>query len=236
MTERGARRVERSETALRIGPSALRWDGTTLTLDIEEVGAPLPRRIVGRIRVHADAWLADSIPLDAAARHMWRPIAPCARVEVAMTHPASRWQGSGYLDMNHGTSGLEHDFARWHWSRARTGAGSATVLYDVTRRDGSAVSLALRFRPDGSAAGPIEPPPLRALPRSAWRVARSTRADDGAAAVRATLEDGPFYARSLLDVAIGGERVAAVHESLDLDRFASPWVQAMLPFRMPRRG
>jgi carotenoid 1,2-hydratase len=32
-----------------------------------------------------------------------------------------------------------------------------------------------------------------------------------------------------------GEAATAVHESLDLDRFASPWVQAMLPFRMPRR-
>jgi carotenoid 1,2-hydratase len=26
-----------------------------------------------------------------------------------------------------------------------------------------------------------------------------------------------------------------MHESLSLDRFASRWVQAMLPFRMPRR-
>jgi len=25
-----------------------------------------------------------------------------------------------------------------------------------------------------------------------------------------------------------------VHESLSLDRFRAPWVQAMLPFRMPR--
>jgi hypothetical protein len=25
-----------------------------------------------------------------------------------------------------------------------------------------------------------------------------------------------------------------VHESLDLDRFRRPWVQCLLPFRMPR--
>jgi carotenoid 1,2-hydratase len=30
--------------------------------------------------------------------------------------------------------------------------------------------------------------------------------------------------------------VHAVHETLDLRRFASPWVQVLLPFRMPRRG
>ena len=28
----------------------------------------------------------------------------------------------------------------------------------------------------------------------------------------------------------------AVHESLSLDRFRAPWVQAMLPFKVPRRG
>ena len=28
----------------------------------------------------------------------------------------------------------------------------------------------------------------------------------------------------------------AVHESLSLQRFERPWVQVLLPFRMPRRG
>jgi carotenoid 1,2-hydratase len=28
----------------------------------------------------------------------------------------------------------------------------------------------------------------------------------------------------------------AVHESVDLDRFASRWVRMLLPFKMPRRG
>jgi carotenoid 1,2-hydratase len=32
-----------------------------------------------------------------------------------------------------------------------------------------------------------------------------------------------------------GEDVHAVHESLSLDRFRSPVVQWMLPWRMPRR-
>jgi carotenoid 1,2-hydratase len=30
--------------------------------------------------------------------------------------------------------------------------------------------------------------------------------------------------------------MTAVHESLELDRFTLPIVQAMLPFRMPRRS
>jgi len=32
-----------------------------------------------------------------------------------------------------------------------------------------------------------------------------------------------------------GEKVVAVQESLDLDRFKSPLVQFMLPYRMPRK-
>ncbi|MEM6934772.1 MAG: carotenoid 1,2-hydratase, partial [Pseudomonadota bacterium] len=49
-----------------------------------------------------------------------------------------------------------------------------------------------------------------------------------------TLEDSPFYMRSEVVTDICGERVHAVHESLDLDRFAHPIVKLMLPFRMPR--
>jgi carotenoid 1,2-hydratase len=51
-----------------------------------------------------------------------------------------------------------------------------------------------------------------------------------------TLEDTPFYARSVIAGDLMGERVTAVHESLWMDRFTSPVVQAMLPFRMPRVG
>ena len=44
-----------------------------------------------------------------------------------------------------------------------------------------------------------------------------------------TLEDTPFYSRSVLS----GDH-AMMHESLDLDRFSKTWVQCLLPFRMPR--
>jgi carotenoid 1,2-hydratase len=49
-----------------------------------------------------------------------------------------------------------------------------------------------------------------------------------------TLVDAPFYARALLSTRIAGQAVTAVHESLNLDRFRSRWVQSLLPFRMPR--
>jgi carotenoid 1,2-hydratase len=50
-----------------------------------------------------------------------------------------------------------------------------------------------------------------------------------------SLEDTPFYSRAVLDATLCGERVVAMHETLDLRRLRSPIVQAMLPWRMPRR-
>ena len=53
-------------------------------------------------------------------------------------------------------------------------------------------------------------------------------------AIVRTLEDAPFYARSELLTDVDGLSCATVHESLSMHRFVAPWVQCMLPFRMPR--
>ena len=95
--------------------------------------------------------------------------------------------------------------------------------------------LALHFRADGSVQH-FPPPEAVALPRTGWRIARATRATHGNARVLRTLEDTPFYARSLLRTQLLGHKVTAVHESLSLTRFSQPIVQCMLPFRMPRRA
>jgi carotenoid 1,2-hydratase len=50
--------------------------------------------------------------------------------------------------------------------------------------------------------------------------------------VEQTLEDTPFYARSVLRS--GAASGPVMHESLDLDRFKKAWVRTLLPFRMPR--
>jgi carotenoid 1,2-hydratase len=66
-------------------------------------------------------------------------------------------------------------------------------------------------------------------------MARETRSDtDYMPRVRRTLEDSPFYARSLISTGLMGVEATAIHESLSLDRFRSGLVKAMLPFRMPR--
>jgi carotenoid 1,2-hydratase len=73
------------------------------------------------------------------------------------------------------------------------------------------------------------------LPSTLWRVERRTRVDaQSSARVIATLEDTPFYARSVLETKLLGETATAMHESLCLDRFNSRWVQTLLPFRIPR--
>jgi carotenoid 1,2-hydratase len=234
MTERKSASVGRDSTSLQIGKSSLRWEGAALVIDIDEVTAPVPSRLRGQVRVYPQSNANRSFGLDASGRHRWQPIAPRARVEVAFVQPGCRWEGSGYLDSNHGDRPLEADFVRWDWSRSALTNDRCAVLYDVTHRDGSNSSLTLNFDASGDVT-PFEAKKRTTLPRSGWHIERVTRSDAGASpTVRRGFEDAPFYARTLLDTRLLGEKVTAVHESLSLDRFATPWCHAMLPFRMPR--
>ena len=233
MTERPRGAVRQEAAALRLGPSSMAWDGSALTIEINEVAAPVPSRLRGVVRLHPTALTGHVVALDAAGLHQWSPIAPCARVEVELESPALRWSGPGYLDTNWGGAPLEAAFTTWNWSRAPS-LRDTVVLYDVDRRDGSRLDVALRCAPSGEVEE-IGPPPLVSLPSTRWRVARVTRADAGQhAGVRQTLEDAPFYSRSVLETHLLGQPVTAIHESLSMDRFASGWVQMLLPFRMPR--
>lgn len=235
MTERGRGDVAREAGHLAIGPSSLRWDGDALVADIDERATPVPRRAVGRIRVIPEAANDAGFALGPGGRHHWRPLAPVARVEVRLDAPALTWSGHGYVDMNWGTEPLEDGFRSWNWSRSRLSDGTM-VFYEGTCRDGAPFGLSLRFdaagRPDR-----VEPPPRRHLRRTNWLLPRSTRADaDGRTRLVRTLEDTPFYTRSILSSGLGGETAPTMHESVDLDRFASRWVQTLLPYRMPRRA
>lgn len=195
---------------------------------------PRPAHLHGRVRVTPQVHNSYALTLDPAGRHRWCALAPCARVEVAMAKPRVHWQGSGYLDTNSGDEPLEDGFSGWHWSRA-SDAGGTTVLYDLTPRQGPAYRTALRFDRQGAVCQQDTPEPA-SLPGTRWGIRRRTPADAPEhARVIETLEDTPFYARSLVATQVDGQPLEAVHESLDLDRFARPWVQMLLPFRMPRR-
>jgi carotenoid 1,2-hydratase len=239
MTERGSAQMHRDARQLSIGPSSVRWTGDALEICVNEVCAPVPRRVRGRIRLIPSALCERSFALDPLGLHLWKPFAPCARIEVVLSEPALRWSGPAYFDSNSGAEPLENAFREWTWSRSSRHDG-CVVIYDVNQRPTAEQSsaparfLALKFTPDGSVEE-IAAPPVAALPATAWRISRHTRADPGAGvSVINTLEDAPFYSRTLLDTCLLGTRGPAIHESVDLGRFQSRWVQCLLPFRMPR--
>ncbi|MDO9285252.1 MAG: carotenoid 1,2-hydratase [Aquabacterium sp.] len=238
MTERGSGALQRSAHTLAIGPSQWHWDGQALVLRLDERCVPLPRRLRGTLRLHPQAPGSPApLALDSAGAHRWWPIAPCARVEVDLIDPAWRWPGNGYLDSNRGELPLEDSVSHWQWARAALADGRSAVVYDAVERGRAEPRhIALQFDARGGGR-PFEAPALQPLPASGWRVPRSQRSERGQVpTLLHTLEDTPFYARSLVQARWLGQPVLAMHESLRLDRFRQPLVRAMLPFRMPRRG
>jgi carotenoid 1,2-hydratase len=234
MTERDATAVTRHEHQLSIGPSCVTWDGETLQIDVDEKTSPWPQTLRGEIRVTPTVRHATAYPLDAAARHLWWPIAPLARVSVAFDAPNLNWQGSAYLDANQGLAPLETDFESWNWSRSH-GTTRTRVLYDTISAAGSDNrSWSLEFDADGS-VHTRSSPSLRPMARTAWGIDRHTPCDLGMEpAVIETLESAPFYARSIIETTLDGQRLEAFHESVSLRRFEKRWVQMLLPVRLPR--
>lgn len=236
MTERARGSTERDATRFTIGPSELRWNGDCLEIDIREFGMPLPRPVRGTVRVHPSALCSFGAALDAGGRHRWGPIAPCARIEVELEQPWLRWKGHAYLDSNEGDEPIDLPFREWDWSRATLPDGSTAVIYDVQPKQGDDLVIARRFFPDGGVEA-FDAPPRHAMPKTAWRIDRRMRSDDGVSPqVIDQLEDTPFYQRAVLASGLFGQRVISVHETLNVPRLVSPVVQRMLPFRMPRVG
>ena len=233
MTERGAQQLQSSAQQLQIGPSCMHWDGEgNLHIEVNEWTVPLPRRLRGHIVLRPQVLPARHFALDPAARHRWQPICPRARIEVDFDSPRLRWEGEAYLDANQGVRPLECDFSEWHWSRCALSGQRSHILYDIKPVDGAEQMLSLDIHGDGRIET-LHKPLSHDLGPTRWGLIRRSRADCETRLV-ATLESGPFYSRSLLRNPADG--TVAVHESLSLLRFAQPWVQAMLPLRMPRRA
>lgn len=236
MTERGRTQVVRSARHFEVGPSALEWDGAALTIRIRERSAPIPRAVRGTIRLSPEHLFNWGSALDAAGRHRWGPIATRARIEVDFDRPGVRWGGHGYFDSNEGDEPIEDCFESWDWSRTLLANGDSALLYDLRESAGSERLLALRFGQEGTVT-PFDPGPRWPLGRTGWRVERAMRSDaDGPApSIVRTLEDTPFYARSLARSSFQGQCAISMHETLSGPRLRSPIVRLMLPWRMPRR-
>jgi carotenoid 1,2-hydratase len=230
MTERGSAQLKRSADTFAVGPSAMHWDGDALTIDIHETACPIPFPVRGKVRLYPEHVSQTAFGLHEDGQHLWHPIAPRARVDVSMASPGIVWSGSGYFDSNFGREPLEAGFSEWQWSRAHLKQDVA-VIYEGERRDGTDFAMALRYDRQGKWHD-AELPPSARLPGTAFGMARRTRGTN--AKIVKTWENAPFYARSALSTELYGEHVDAVHESLSMDRFVSPIVQLMLPFRMPR--
>ena len=234
MTDRGEAALRTSRETLEVGPSRMHWDGSCLTITVDERAVPHLDRVRGVIRVHPAAITGAPVALHPDGSHVWRPYAPVAEIEVAFDRPGWTWRGSGYFDANFGTRALEADFRTWTWSRRPLGRG-AVCFYDAARRDGTALSTALRFDGQGGVEA-IEPPARLRLARSRWALRRETRGDAGTEAVQVKpMLDAPFYCRSAVRTTVAGETAVGVHEALDLDRFASPLLKPMLAVKVPRR-
>jgi carotenoid 1,2-hydratase len=235
MTDRGRQALRGTKNALQVGPSAMRWMGDRLVIEVDEIsGPPVMSRVRGTITVIPSALTSVELPLTPDGAHVWRPFAPKARIEVDLEAEGWQWSGHGYFDSNFGTRALEQDFQFWTWGRYPTKDG-AICIYDATRRDGTMLDAAVAFDDDGAARMTVAPA-RTAFKRSLWQVRRETRADPGIMPrqVMAML-DAPFYSRSVVHTQINGEVVTGVHEALDLDRFRSPFLKPMLAVRVPRR-
>lgn len=236
MTERGRARASRDASHFSIGPSVVRWTGSHLEISIDEINVPWPMRVRGTVRVFPDGLSRFAAALDDGGKHRWGPIAPCARVEATFDKPGLSWKGAAYLDSNEGDEPIDGPFRDWDWARARLSDGSTGVLYDVRQKHGADRVLALQFKPNGDTTE-FDAPPRQQLPASLWQVKRTMRSDARSAPrLVHTLEDAPFYVRSVVESGMRGERVMAFHETLDAARLSSPLVKMLLPFRMPRRA
>jgi len=232
MTERNGADLYRDENLFRLGPSQV-WarDDGSMEFVIRERSTPGGKAMRGSISIEPITTTSIRHSLDPDGIHTWAPWAPDARVSVTFQKPGINWTGHAYLDSNFGSAPLENTFNSWDWSRCKTDRG-VEIQYDSRLKDGSESVLMLNISKDGDTVFE-DAPERQTLKRTGWGIHRSPRADYPIRLNR-TLEDTPFYSRSLLSVERPEGAALAVHESLSLDRFSQAWVRTLLPFRMPR--
>ncbi|MCA9585623.1 MAG: carotenoid 1,2-hydratase [Myxococcales bacterium] len=233
LTERAVRPGAAQGDAVTIGTSRMRWDRGALVIELSDRTSPWGRPLRGTVRLHPEGAPSSARVLDGAGEHLWWPVAPSSSIEVELAEPNVRFRGHGYHDANAGDVPLERSFSRWRWARARLDAGTSAMMYDTVDVDGIDHHLAIAVDRDGLAR-PIDMPDERPLPRTLWRLPRSTRSSGDVRVLR-ELEDTPFYARALLESHIEGAPRVTMHEELSCERLRSAWVRFLLGFRMGRQ-
>jgi carotenoid 1,2-hydratase len=233
-TEYDRTRTQCSDDTLRLGHNRLEYTDDSLICHIDDLTAPLPSRVRGTVRLDCTRGGGPPVRLLPGREHLWRVIVPCGEVHVDLQQPRLTWRGQGYFDSNNGDEPLEVAFQHWSWLRATTAARRTLVVYHLSPSCGAEVTHALEFDPQGSCSV-FDAPPAVSLRKSSWGIPRQVATEDPARAqLRSVLENAPFYVRSVVDTQLCGETVTAIHECASLERFQSPWVRSLLPFRMRR--
>lgn len=228
MTECRPDQIERAATQFRVSGTTLNVENDTLTIDVDELAAPIPQRVRGRVTVQLNTRTGGEFALDSRNRHHWWPVSPAASVEVSFNQPQLKWSGHGYVDSNRGSEPLHEGFDDWHWSRTHLG-DRTQLTYRSTDRTGTTSALGLSIDASGKLTE-ADLPDASKLPSSPiWRAPRSSFLS-GDNRVIQTLEDTPFYARSI--IANDQDGAHTMHESLSLKRFRAAWVTTLIPFRM----
>ena len=156
----------RSNDFLEIGPTR-RMAKWTLTIRLDEIGAPFPRRIRGEI--------VSSRGRSIRNRLRWNRMGGISRARSRLSHAPRDFArrscaGGPWLPIPTLATNRSNSVFPWTWPRASLRDG-ATILYDAEHQRETHLSLALRF--DGLGRyETVEPPPLAPLPPTGWRVAR----------------------------------------------------------------
>ena len=227
MTERGAAALDQSSSCLSIGPSAVHLTDTGVTIQIDERATPFGQRVQGTVQLRFQRAVETCFELDDAGEHWWW-LRRRWRRWTWMARPALKWAGSAYMDSNFGARPIETDSHLELVPRTPGGEG-CQIHHDTQLAGGGSKHLSLSI--DEAGALQRETFPALILPKGPiWRVERPSRLPASERMSIKTLEDTPFYTRSQIRV----NEQEFMHESLDLRRFCQPWVQTLLPFRMPR--
>ncbi|MCK7475444.1 MAG: hypothetical protein MZV49_22670 [Rhodopseudomonas palustris] len=202
MTERGRGHVERSATQLSIGPSRVFWDGSALNFEIDEVTAPIPSRIKGRVRVIPCAITQQAFTLNEERQ------SPLVADRAVLARRSRAGKAQAALERRR----LFRHERRRRADRTRLyGVGMvaaprcATAPRFCTRPSAATAAeldLALQFDKSG-AMQMFEFPTLHPLPRTPWRVSTQRAQPErsrggthaGRLAVLCTLDDRHHAAR-----------------------------------------
>ncbi|MFH1132434.1 MAG: carotenoid 1,2-hydratase [Pseudomonadota bacterium] len=233
-TECTKENIERGCETFSVLGNEISWHGDFLsaTFDLRSPVCGIP--LEGYVRLYPARLFGQAVALDKRKKHFWHPVAPLSRIEVELKKPSISFQGSAYHDANVGLEPLSNGFKMWSWSRAEV-RGRAIALYDGMEKDGSKFSLGRIFDPSGENTA-LGASSKVVLPSTRWLIPRQTRVDrTGSARLIRTLENSPFYARSLIETELEGEKTTCIHETLNLDRFNKKWVQFLFYLRMRRQ-